>query len=79
MKKVNFKQRWVLYNAGLSVKDIKLREQAIHKQAQVLLRLRDFEEAQWRLLDAMKTQKTYSLLAVDGAFMDLQVRRGQLA
>ena len=81
MKKINFKRRWTLYLAGLSVPAIKLRELAILKQADVMHRLRDFEEAQWKLLDALKGSKDYSkeLSAVDGAFIRFQVRRGQLS
>ena len=81
MKKVNFKRRWVLYLAGLSVPSIKLRELAILKQAEVMHRLRDFEEAQWKLLDALKGSKEWSraLSAADSTFIALNVRRGQIS
>ena len=73
MKKINYKRRWVLYLAGLSVPSIRLREQAILKQAEVMHRLRDFEEAQWKLLDALKGSKEWSkaLSAADSTFIQL--------
>jgi cell fate (sporulation/competence/biofilm development) regulator YlbF (YheA/YmcA/DUF963 family) len=77
---INFEQRWRLYIAGLTVDQIKLREQAIRKQVEVGHKISAFLEAQDDLQTALRTEKSYqkALSAADAAFIALSVRRGQL-
>ncbi len=80
MKKINYKRRWVLYLAGLSVPSIKLREQSIKKHREVQIMADRFMQAQEKLLDALWRSKDWSraLSDADSAFIALIVRRGQL-
>lgn len=75
------KSRWGLYIAGLSVREIALREQAIQKNLEVLQLARRFVSCQGDLIDALRGEKVYSkeLSATDSAFIELARRRGLLS
>jgi hypothetical protein len=80
VRRIDYKLRRRLYLAGMSVDQIKLREQAIWKQVAVAYKIRAFLDAQDALGDALLSGKSYQaeLAAADAAFLALQVRRGQL-
>ena len=76
-----FRLRWRLYLAGLSLPAIKIREQAILKQVDVLLKAERFIDAQGRLLKTLLNGEPYgqALSGADAFFLALSVRRGQLS
>jgi len=80
LKNPKFRARWKLYLAGLTVPQIKLREQSIKKHREVQIMADRFMQAQEKLLDALWRSKDWSraLSDADSAFIALNVRRGQL-
>ena len=76
-----FRLRWRLYLAGMSLPAVKIREQAILKQVDVLRKAERFIDAQGWLLKTMVSGEPHgqALSGADSFFLALSIRRGQLS